>query len=116
MSLFNIIFGTQCVDGQDVKSLNIAWLRSQLGMVSQEPILFAYSIRENIAYGDNSREVSMDEIIAAARQANIHDFITSLPDVCIHSCYTIFLGKFMRSRSVDFKIIAIFPKIVFASY
>ena len=61
--------------------MNVAWLRSQLGLVSQEPTLFGYSIRENIAYGDNSRQVSMDEIIAAARQANIHNFIETLPQV-----------------------------------
>jgi ABC-type multidrug transport system fused ATPase/permease subunit len=61
--------------------LNISWLRSQFGLVSQEPVLFDYSIRENIEYGDNSRQVTMDEVIAAARAANIHDFIESLPDV-----------------------------------
>lgn len=58
-----------------------------MGIVSQEPILFDYSIRENIAYGDNSREVSMDEIVKAAKMANIHNFISSLPQVsCV--CYT----------------------------
>lgn len=52
-----------------------------MGIVSQEPILFDTTIAGNIAYGDNSRVVSMDEIIAAARQANIHNFIESLPSV-----------------------------------
>lgn len=56
-------------------------LRAQIGIVSQEPVLFDRTIRENIAYGDNSRDVPMDEIIAAARKSNIHDFISSLPDV-----------------------------------
>ncbi len=56
-------------------------------MVSQEPILFNMSIRENIAYGDNSRQnISLDEIIQVAKQANIHDFIQSLPQV-----YLVFL-------------------------
>jgi ABC-type multidrug transport system fused ATPase/permease subunit len=64
-----------------VRELNISWLRSQFGLVSQEPVLFDYSIRENIEYGDNSRQVTMDEVIAAARAANIHNFIESLPDV-----------------------------------
>ena len=50
-----------------------------MGLVSQEPVLFDLTIRENIAYGDNSREVTMDEVIAAARQANIHHFIENLP-------------------------------------
>jgi len=52
-----------------------------MGLVSQEPILFDCSIAENIAYGDNSRTVGMDEIITAAREANIHNFIESLPKV-----------------------------------
>ena len=52
-----------------------------MGIVSQEPILFDATIRENIAYGDNSREVPMNEIIEAARNANIHSFIDSLPEV-----------------------------------
>ncbi|XP_055382556.1 multidrug resistance protein homolog 65-like [Condylostylus longicornis] len=55
-------------------------LRSNLGIVSQEPILFERSIAQNIAYGDNSRIVTMDEIIDAAKQANAHNFITSLPN------------------------------------
>ena len=54
-------------------------LRSKLGIVSQEPVLFERTIAENIAYGDNSREVSLDEIMDAAKQANAHSFIISLP-------------------------------------
>ncbi|KAI5640115.1 ABC transporter domain-containing protein [Phthorimaea operculella] len=54
-------------------------MRAQWGLVGQEPTLFARTLRENIAYGDNSREVSMDEIIEAAKQANVHTFIASLP-------------------------------------
>ncbi|TWW79227.1 Multidrug resistance protein 1 [Takifugu flavidus] len=67
------------LDGVDVKQLNIHWLRSQIGIVSQEPVLFDCSLAENIAYGDNSRSVSMDEIVAAAKAANIHSFIEGLP-------------------------------------
>lgn len=65
----------------DVKKADLYWLRSQIGIVSQEPILFDGSIAENIAYGDNSREVPFNEIIDAATKANIHNFITQLPDV-----------------------------------
>jgi ABC-type multidrug transport system fused ATPase/permease subunit len=55
-----------------------------VGIVSQEPVLFDLSIRENIAYGDNSRQdIPLDEIIQAAKHANIHDFILSLPQVCL---------------------------------
>ena len=69
------------MDKHNIKDLNLQWLRSQIGIVSQEPVLFDRSIAENIAYGDNSREVSMDEIIKAARSSNIHEFISSLPEV-----------------------------------
>jgi ATP-binding cassette subfamily B (MDR/TAP) protein 1 len=56
-----------------------------MGIVSQEPVLFDRTIAENIAYGDNSREVPMEEIIEAAEKANIHSFISSLPLV---RCFT----------------------------
>ncbi|XP_042744189.1 ATP-dependent translocase ABCB1 isoform X5 [Lagopus leucura] len=67
-------------DDKDAKTLNIQWLRSHIGIVSQEPILFDFTIAENIAYGDNTREVSHEEIISAAKAANIHSFIDSLPE------------------------------------
>ncbi|XP_063781235.1 ATP-binding cassette sub-family B member 5-like [Pseudophryne corroboree] len=70
----------QLFDGIDAKCLNVQWLRSQIGIVSQEPVLFDCSIAENIAYGNNSREVSMEEIQQAAISANIHSFIESLPE------------------------------------
>uniref|UniRef100_A0AAR2LZN6 ATP-binding cassette sub-family B member 5 n=1 Tax=Pygocentrus nattereri TaxID=42514 RepID=A0AAR2LZN6_PYGNA len=59
--------------------LNIHWLRSQIGIVSQEPVLFDCSLAENIAYGDNSRQVTQEEIEQAAKAANIHSFIEGLP-------------------------------------
>ncbi|XP_031470227.1 phosphatidylcholine translocator ABCB4-like [Phasianus colchicus] len=67
-------------DDKDAKTLNIQWLRSHIGIVSQEPILFDFTIAENIAYGDNTREVSHEEIVSAAKAANIHSFIDSLPE------------------------------------
>ena len=69
------------LDSTDIKQLNIHWLRSQIGIVSQEPVLFDCTLAENIAYGDNSRTVTMDEIMAAAKAANIHNFIEELPQV-----------------------------------
>ncbi|XP_054241150.1 ATP-dependent translocase ABCB1 isoform X2 [Indicator indicator] len=72
--------GEVLFDGKNSKSLNIKWLRAQLGIVSQEPILFDCTIAENIAYGDNSRQVSHEEIVHAAKEANIHSFIDSLPN------------------------------------
>lgn len=72
--------GEMLFDGKNIKELNIKWLRAQIGIVSQEPILFDCTIGENIAYGDNSRHVSHEEIVNAAKEANIHSFIDSLPD------------------------------------
>ncbi|XP_027974127.1 phosphatidylcholine translocator ABCB4 isoform X4 [Eumetopias jubatus] len=76
---YDPLAGTVLLDGQEAKKLNIQWLRAHLGIVSQEPILFDRSIAENIAYGDNSRVVSQDEIVNAAKAANIHPFIETLP-------------------------------------
>lgn len=73
----------QLIDSKEIKQLNVQWLRAQLGIVSQEPILFDCSIGENIAYGDNSRVVSQEEIVRAAREANIHNFIETLPEVSL---------------------------------
>ncbi|XP_023573757.1 phosphatidylcholine translocator ABCB4 isoform X2 [Octodon degus] len=71
--------GAVLLDGQEAKKLNVQWLRAQLGIVSQEPVLFDCSIEENIAYGDNSRTVTQEEIVRAAKEANIHQFIETLP-------------------------------------
>uniref|UniRef100_A0A8C2CBM0 ABC-type xenobiotic transporter n=1 Tax=Cyprinus carpio TaxID=7962 RepID=A0A8C2CBM0_CYPCA len=73
--------GNVMLDDNDAKQLNIHWLRSQIGIVSQEPVLFDCSLAENIAYGDNSRKVSQQEIEEAAKAANIHSFIEGLPQV-----------------------------------
>ncbi|XP_022833220.1 multidrug resistance protein homolog 49-like [Spodoptera litura] len=68
------------LDGLDNRSsLTLPRLRRQLGVVQQEPVLFDRTLAENIAYGDNTRKVTMHEIIEAAKAANIHTFITSLP-------------------------------------
>ncbi|CAF4197402.1 unnamed protein product, partial [Rotaria magnacalcarata] len=81
--------GRLLVDSKDIRSLNLQWYRSQIGIVSQEPVLFDMSIKENIAYGDNSRDdIPMEEIIAAAQNANIHDFIQTLPQKYETNCGT----------------------------
>ncbi|VEL34589.1 unnamed protein product [Protopolystoma xenopodis] len=67
------------LDGINIKYFSPRWLRQQIGIVAQEPELFDISLADNIAYGDNSRKVSMEEIIEASMQANIHDFVMSLP-------------------------------------
>ncbi|CAG2103942.1 unnamed protein product [Medioppia subpectinata] len=71
--------GEVSLDNNNIVNLNIPWLRRKLGIVSQEPVLFGYSIAENIAYGDNDRKVELNEIIRASEKANIHSFIKSLP-------------------------------------
>lgn len=71
--------GSIRADERGIHKMNLHALRSHLGIVSQEPNLFSKTIGENIAYGDNSRVVSTKEIMNAATQANIHNFITSLP-------------------------------------
>lgn len=67
------------LNGTDVRAAGLAAMRSDIGIVSQEPSLFDRTIAENIAYGDNSREVSRAEIIEAAQLANIHQFVCTLP-------------------------------------
>ncbi|CDQ94464.1 unnamed protein product, partial [Oncorhynchus mykiss] len=70
--------GSVFVDGHDVRSLNVRFLREMIGVVSQEPILFATTIAENIRYG--RPDVTHQEIEQAAREANAYDFIMTLPD------------------------------------
>ena len=76
--------GRLTLDGEDLRDLNIRWLRSQIGIVSQEPVLFDTTIAENIRYGANFREVSDEEVVEAAKAANIHTFVESLPQVSGH--------------------------------
>ncbi|XP_053465061.1 ATP-dependent translocase ABCB1 isoform X1 [Nycticebus coucang] len=77
---YDPLAGTVLIDNKEIKQMNVQWVRAHMGIVSQEPILFDCSIGENIAYGDNSRVVSQEEIVKAAKEANIHQFIDSLPD------------------------------------
>ena len=72
--------GSLELEGNNIQALNLPYVRSKLGIVSQEPVLFDRSIVENIKYGDNERTVSMEEVIDAARKANIHSFVAALPE------------------------------------
>ena len=78
--------GRVTVDGQDIRSLTLKSLRSQIGVVQQDVYLFSGSIRDNIAYG--KPDATEEEIIEAAKCANIHDFIMELPDQ-----YDTFVGE-----------------------
>ena len=75
---YDVTGGKITIDGKDVRTLTLKSLRSQIGMVQQDVYLFAGTIRDNIAYGKPG--ASMEEIIEAAKRANIHDFIRELPD------------------------------------
>ncbi|KAI4968971.1 hypothetical protein ZWY2020_046301 [Hordeum vulgare] len=75
---YNPDSGTILLDGVEIKSLNINWFRDQIRLVSQEPILFNDTIRANIAYGKDG-DVTEEELIAAAKASNAHEFISSLP-------------------------------------
>jgi ATP-binding cassette subfamily B (MDR/TAP) protein 1 len=68
--------GKVLVDSKDIRDYNLKHLRKQIGLVQQEPILFNLSIRENISYGNEG--ASEAEIVEAAMQANIHEFISGL--------------------------------------
>ncbi|KAM0944512.1 putative ABC-type xenobiotic transporter [Dioscorea sansibarensis] len=70
--------GMISLDGVKLQDLKISWLRQQMGLVSQEPVLFNDTIRANIAYGKQGR-VSEEEIVAAAEAANAHKFVSGLP-------------------------------------
>ena len=75
---YDVTGGSVRIDGQDIRALTLESLRNQIGLVQQDVYLFCGTIRENIAYGKPG--ASMEEIEDAARKANIHDFIMSLPD------------------------------------
>ena len=74
------------LDGKEIQTMQVKWLRQQMGLVSQEPVLFNDTIRANIAYGKGGNATEA-EIIAAAELANAHKFISSLQKVnCITEC------------------------------
>lgn len=83
---YDVTEGRVTIDGNDVRKLTLESLRSQIGLVSQDVYLFGESIKDNIAYG--KPDATMDEIVDAAKKANIHDFIMELPDK-----YDTFVGE-----------------------
>jgi ATP-binding cassette subfamily B (MDR/TAP) protein 1 len=72
--------GSIFIDGIDIKSMDVKHLRAAVGLVSQEPMLFSFSVRENIALGHNSLAASDEDIRAASVAANAHEFVTALPE------------------------------------
>lgn len=74
---YDVLSGRVCIDGQDVRSVTLKSLRRQVGGVQQDVYLFSGTMRDNLLYG--RPDASEDEVIAAAKAANAHDFITALP-------------------------------------
>lgn len=70
--------GQVLLDNVDIKTLQLRWLRDQIGLVNQEPALFATTIHENILYG--KPDATMAEVEAAATASNAHSFISTLPN------------------------------------
>ena len=78
-----VVPGTECgkilLDGVDIKELDVMWLRAQIGLVEQEPVLFSGSVHDNIASGSPTSEASREKVIEAAKIANAHEFIMNMP-------------------------------------
>lgn len=81
-ALYAVYEGKITIDGKPLEEYDLRWLHKQIGFVSQEPVLFAATIRENIIYGLKDGDNSVDDrtIVDAAKKANAHDFIMSFPD------------------------------------
>src|SRR5439155_7798093 len=78
MRFYDVQGGAITIDGYDVRDVPLAFLRSQIGLVQQEPFLFNGTVRENIAYGDLAADQARIEEVAQAARA--HEFIAELPD------------------------------------
>ncbi|CAH8267042.1 unnamed protein product [Arabidopsis lyrata] len=75
---YDPLAGEILIDGVSIDKLQVKWLRSQMGLVSQEPALFATTIKENILFG--KEDASMDDVVEAAKASNAHNFISQLPN------------------------------------
>uniref|UniRef100_A0A0N5C259 ABC-type xenobiotic transporter n=1 Tax=Strongyloides papillosus TaxID=174720 RepID=A0A0N5C259_STREA len=90
---YDVLDGQVLIDGNDIRETNIQNVRSQIALVSQEPILFDCSIKENILYGLEDKSVSDKEIERVIRESNIHEFIETLPDRLDTNCGSKGLSK-----------------------
>ncbi|KAF1334026.1 Atp-binding protein, partial [Globisporangium splendens] len=84
--MINPTHGAVTLDGVDMKTLNTSWVRKQIGVVNQEPSLFASTVADNIMYGSSVRDEA--RLIAAAKEAHAHEFIMTLPNK-----YDTFVGE-----------------------
>jgi ABC-type multidrug transport system fused ATPase/permease subunit len=76
---YDIDQGSITLDNHDITSLDLQWLRKNIGYVQQEPHLFGLTVRENLLYGVD-RDISQEELETAAKDAHAHEFISSWPD------------------------------------
>jgi ATP-binding cassette subfamily B protein len=76
--LYDTTDGMVCIDGHNIKDVTLESLRKHIGMVTQDTYLFNATIRENLLFA--RKEATQDEIIKACQAANIHEYISSLPD------------------------------------
>lgn len=81
--LYDPLRGSVFIDDTDISKLNVKWLRDNIGVVGQEPVLFATSIYNNIELGRPGS--TQEDVEKAAREANCHDFIQKLPNVSIYT-------------------------------
>ncbi|KAI9484720.1 P-loop containing nucleoside triphosphate hydrolase protein [Zychaea mexicana] len=77
---YDPLSGSILLDGKDIKEYNVSWLRRQIGVVSQEPVLFNMTIRQNLLMGTTRDDVTDEDIIEACKKANCHGFIKQLPE------------------------------------
>ncbi len=107
LRFYRVVSGQLLIDGVDISKYSHACLRNNIAMVPQEPVLFDGTIRENIAYG--KPEATMEQVIAAAKAAEIHKMITELPDG-----YETFLGDEGMKLSVGQKQRLIIARAILA--
>jgi ATP-binding cassette subfamily B (MDR/TAP) protein 1 len=77
---YDTLSGEITLDGHNLKDVNVKWLRQQIGVVSQEPVLFNMTVRQNLLMGTQQEDISEKEIVSACKEANCHTFITQLPN------------------------------------
>nr|ADC97877.1 ATP-binding cassette transporter [Chrysomela tremula] len=75
---YDPVAGEVSIDGKNIKDLDLTWMRTNIGVVGQEPVLFGTTIMENIKYGN--ADATEDDVVVAAKKANAHTFIKSLPN------------------------------------
>ncbi|KAL8460800.1 hypothetical protein ACS0TY_032345 [Phlomoides rotata] len=118
ISLLERFYDPDCghilLDGIEIKKFNLKWLRKQMGFVSQEPVLFNETIRDNICYGRDGETTTEEEMVRAAKAAYAHDFISALPlgyDTCVGENGTQLSGG-QKQRIAIARVILKDPKIL----